>query len=118
MHLDAETVGACVVKSVLGATWNLNKIIVKELGSVNCGIIWYLETPESRCETHAGVKLRQALPSVLCVCSFFNKNKLTFWWGQLKINSGQFCKKYKYQMFGLEQVKHLKAKKNISIWKC
>lgn len=60
MHLDAETVGVCVVKSVLGATWNLNKIIVKELDSVNCGIIWYLETLESRCETHAGVKLRQA----------------------------------------------------------
>lgn len=65
LYLDAETFGIFVANSILGAIWNLNKIIAKEMNSVNCGILCYLATLKSRCEKHGWVKLKQALPSVL-----------------------------------------------------
>lgn len=103
LYLDAETFGIFVANSILGAIWNLNKIIAKELNSVSFGILFYLATLKSRCEKHGWVKLRQALPSALWggffvgflfVWGFFylSKKKNVFPWGKLKINSGQFCK--------------------------
>lgn len=52
LHLDAETFGIFVASSILGAMWHLDKIIRKEMNSVNFEVLCYLAILKSRCETH------------------------------------------------------------------
>lgn len=52
LHLDAETFGIFVANGILGAMWHLDKIIRKEMNSVNCEVLCYLAILKSRCETH------------------------------------------------------------------